>query len=746
MSERVDGRNEAATIDTGLFEPDPADGREHALGALARAEPADAFAWLGPHRMADGRHRVRALLPGARAVALIDARGDRLAAMQPLGDGLFEAVLPQPVAYRLQVEWPQAWQEVEDAYSFGPQLDESLLQRLHEGDGQALREALGAHPLTCMGVPGVRFAVWAPNALRVAVVGDFNGWDGRRHPMRLRHTAGVWEIFVPRVETGARYKFEITAADGQRLPHKADPLARWTELPPATASRVPPVSDHDWQDAAWIARRREAAPAPLSIYELHAGSWRRDAQGQPLDWDALAAELIPYVAALGFTHVELLPVTEHPFGGSWGYQPLGMYAPTARHGDPQAFARFVDACHGAGIGVILDWVSGHFPGDEHGLQRFDGTALYEHADPREGFHRDWHTLIYNYGRHEVSAYLVGSALEWLERFHIDGLRVDAVASMLYRDYSRGEGQWIPNAHGGRENLEAIAFLRRLNQEVATRFPGVMMMAEESTAWPGVTAPVAEGGLGFSHKWNMGWMHDTLSYMQREPVHRTHHHSEMSFGLVYAFSERFILPLSHDEVVHGKRSLLGRMPGDDAQRFANLRAYLGFMWAHPGAKLLFMGGEFGQRGEWDHDATPEWAQAGAPPHAGVQRLVGDLNRLLRAQPALWRGDRVPAGFEWSIGDDRDNSVFAFVRHDPAGAAPPLLVVSNFTPVPRHGYRVGVPTAGRWHERLNTDSGHYAGGNLGNAGGRDTEPTPMHGHAESLALTLPPLSTLYLQADA
>lgn len=745
MSERLAERSEA-TSERGALETGPAEARNEALQALARGEPADAFAWLGPHRMADGRRRVRALLPGARAVALIDARGHRLAAMQPIGEGLFEAVLPLPVAYRLQVDWPAARQEIEDAYGFGPQLDEGVLQRLHEGDGEALRQALGAHPASCAGVPGVRFAVWAPNARRVAVVGDFNGWDGRRHPMRLRHTAGVWEIFLPRVDAGARYKFEITTAEGQRLPHKADPLARWTELPPATASRVPPARIHDWQDAQWMARRRRAGPAPLSIYELHAGSWRRDARGEALDWDALALELVPYVAALGFTHVELLPVTEHPFGGSWGYQPLGMYAPTARHGDPRAFARFVDACHGAGIGVVLDWVSGHFPGDEHGLQRFDGTALYEHADPREGYHRDWHTLIYNYGRREVAAYLVGSALEWLDRFHIDGLRVDAVASMLYRDYSRDEGQWIPNAHGGRENLEAIAFLRRLNEEVAARFPGVMMMAEESTAWPGVTAPVAEGGLGFSHKWNMGWMHDTLAYMQREPIHRAHHHSEMSFGLVYAFSERFILPLSHDEVVHGKRSLLGRMPGDEGQRLANLRAYFGFMWAHPGAKLLFMGGEFAQQDEWDHDATPDWSLAASPPHAGVRRLVADLNRLLRGQAALWRGDRLPHGFEWSIGDDRDNSVFAFVRHDPDRIDAPLLVVSNFTPVARHGYRVGVPAGGRWHERLNTDSSHYGGGNLGNGGGRDTDPMPMHGHAQSLAITLPPLATLYLQAGA
>ncbi|HVJ36192.1 MAG TPA: 1,4-alpha-glucan branching enzyme [Stenotrophomonas sp.] len=745
MNERAGERGPAATAETTAFEATGAVAEPSAaLRALARAEPGDAFALLGPHRLPDGRRRVYALLPGALAVSLVDARGHRLAQMQALGDGLYEATLPLPLEYRLSIEWPIGREWVEDAYAFGAVLDDDVLRRLREGDGEAARTALGAHHTTHERVPGVRFAVWAPNALRVAVVGDFNGWDGRRHPMRLRHDAGVWEIFVPRLAAGVRYKFEITAADGTRLPHKADPVARWAELPPATASRVPSAEPFPWQDEAWMAQRLDArAPAPLSIYELHAASWRRDAQGELLDWDALAAQLIPYIQSLGFTHIELLPVTEYPFGGSWGYQPLGMYAPTARHGDPHAFARFVDACHRAGIGVILDWVSAHFPNDEHGLQRFDGTALYEHADPREGFHRDWNTLIYNYGRHEVSAYLVGSALEWIERFHVDGLRVDAVASMLYRDYSREAGEWVPNAHGGRENLEAIAFLRRLNAEIADRFPGVMVIAEESTAWPGVTAAVEHGGLGFSHKWNMGWMHDTLHYLQRDPVHRSHHHSEMTFGLVYAFSERFVLPLSHDEVVHGKGSLFARMPGDDWQRRANLRAYLAFMWAHPGAKLLFMGGEFGQPGEWDHDAALDWARAQQPEHAGVARLLGDLNAQLRTQPALYRGDHTPEGFEWSIGDDHRNSVFAFVRHDPQGG-PPLLAVSNFTPLPHHGYRVGVPRAGLWQECLNSDSRHYGGSDLGNAGGCWAEAVPLHGHAQSLALTLPPLATIYLRA--
>nr|HBK47668.1 1,4-alpha-glucan branching enzyme [Xanthomonadaceae bacterium] len=659
--------------------------------------------------------------------------------------GVFEGVLAPPQPYRLRIVWADAVEEVEDPFAFGEVLDEAALQRFHEGDGEALRSLLGAHHDVRDGVAGVRFAVWAPNARRVALVGDFNGWDGRRHPMRLRHTGGVWEIFLPGVRAGARYKYEITAADGTRLPHKADPLARQAELPPATASIVPAAERFDWNDAAWMARRAQAGERPMSIYELHAGSWRRDARGQPLDWDALAAQLVPYVQELGFTHVELLPVTEYPFGGSWGYQPLGMYAPTARHGTPEAFARFIDTCHRAGIGVILDWVSAHFPGDEHGLQRFDGTALYEHADPREGFHRDWHTLIYNYGRHEVAAYLLGSALEWIERYHVDGLRVDAVASMLYRDYSRGHGEWVPNEHGGRENLQAVAFLRRLNGEIGARFPGVMMIAEESTAWPGVTAPVERGGLGFTHKWNMGWMHDTLQYLQRDPVHRSHHHSEMTFGLVYAFSERFVLPLSHDEVVHGKRALLAKMPGDDWQRFANLRAYFAFMWAHPGDKLLFMGGEFGQEAEWNHDGALDWDALRHDANAGLRRLLADLNGVLAAQPALYRGDHLAEGFDWSVGDDHRNSVFAFVRHDPQGEGRPVLAVSNFTPMPRHGYRVGVPRAGRWREILNTDSCHYGGGNRGNGGGLSTEPLAMHGHAQSLQLVLPPLATVYLQAE-
>jgi 1,4-alpha-glucan branching enzyme len=719
-----------------------------ALQALAQGLPEDAFAWLGPHLREDGRCWVTTLQPGAVSVDMLDPAGRVLAPMQPCPHvpGVFEAVLAANSRYRLRIVWPEAVQDTEDAYAFGALIEESTLQQIVGGDGEALRGALGAHHQSVDAVTGIRFAVWAPNARQVAVVGDFNSWDTRRHPMRLRHTAGLWEIFVPRVQAGARYKYAITAADGTILPHKADPLARQCELPPATASVVQAADTFHWSDQQWMANRAAAsAPQPLSIYEVHAGSWRRDSHDQLLDWDALSDQLIPYVQALGFTHIELLPISEHPFGGSWGYQPLGMYAPTARLGSAQGFAAFVDACHHAGIGVILDWVSAHFPDDEHGLRQFDGTALYEHADPRQGVHRDWDTLIYNYGRHEVVAYLIGSALEWIERYHIDGLRMDAVASMLYRDYSRGEGEWVPNEHGGRENLQAVAFLRQLNSEIARRFPAILRIAEESTAWPGVTTATEHGGLGFSHKWNMGWMHDTLGYMHRDPLYRTYHHSELTFGLMYAFSERFVLPLSHDEVVHGKGAMLAKMPGDDWQRFANLRAYYGFMWAHPGDKLLFMGGEFGQRREWNHDHGLDWELLNQPLHHGLQQLLGDLNRVLRTQPALHRGNHRHDGFDWSVCDDHLNSVFAFLRHDPDGGAPPVLAVCNFTPLPRYGYRVGVPRGGRWREILNTDSCHYGGSNTGNGGSLQTEPVGMHGHAQSLLLTLPPLATLYLQIE-
>ncbi|SUD95627.1 1,4-alpha-glucan branching enzyme GlgB [Pandoraea pulmonicola] len=734
------------------------------LHAILEARHPDPFAVLGPHRESDG-WTVRAFLPGA-VNAAIEPLTSREASVIPMqrvhADGLFLASLPAASGdtrvaakppYRLHIDWPQARQVTSDPYAFGLLLGEFDLHLLREGRHWRIGDCLGAHPMVIDDIPGVRFAVWAPNASRVSVVGDFNGWDGRRHPMRLRHDAGVWELFVPELAEHERYKFEVRSASGAVLPLKADPLARLTEPPPATASRVPPVAPFVWHDDAWLAERacRAAPDAPVSIYEVHAGSWLPAGNdGVPrADWDALAERLIPYVRDMGFTHIEFLPVTEHPFAGSWGYQPLGLYAPTARLGDPAAFARLIDTAHCAGLGVILDWVPAHFPSDVHGLAHFDGTALYEHADPREGFHQDWKTSVYNLGRHEVVNFLIGSALDWLRRFHADGLRVDAVASMLYRDYSRRPGEWVPNRYGGRENLEAIAFLQTLSERVAEEAPGAALFAEESTAWPGVSAPVNTGGLGFDYKWNMGWMNDTLRYMSRDPIYRRHHHDDLTFGLVYAFSERFVLPLSHDEVVHGKGSLIGRMPGDAWQKHANLRAYFGFQWTHPGKKLLFMGGEFAQPAEWNHDAPLAWTQLDDPAGRGVQRWVRDLNRCYRDLPALHRLDTEATGFAWIIGNDRDNSVLAYLRFgSPAGGAASrdiCLVVANFTPVVRHDYRVGVPVPGVWREVLNSDAPCYGGSGVGNAGRIEARSAPSHGQAVSLALTLPPLACLVLAPE-
>jgi 1,4-alpha-glucan branching enzyme len=715
-----------------------------AVQSLVEARADDPFALLGPHRLDDGGVVVRVYLPGAERVDLLAADADQLLskmAPQQVG-GLFAARLEQPCRYRLRIHWPDAVQETEDPYAFGPLLGELDLHLFAEGRHQQLGQVFGAHCVELDGVPGVRFAVWAPNARRVSVVGDFNHWDGRRHPMRKRIEAGVWELFVPRIGAGARYKYEILGVHGL-LPQKADPLALQAEVPPQTASIVVDPTPFAWHDDDWLATRagRHHPQAPISVYELHAGSWRRPQGGSRApSWDELADALLPHVQQLGFSHIELLPVMAHPFGGSWGYQPLGLFAPHGEYGDPAAFARFVDRCHQAGIGVLLDWVPAHFPTDAHGMAHFDGSALYEHADPREGYHQDWNTLIYNLGRHEVRGFLIASALHWLEHFHLDGLRVDAVASMLYRDYSRAEGEWVPNHYGGRENLEAIGFLRQLNQTVRERCPGAMMIAEESTAWPGVTRPVEHDGLGFHYKWNMGWMHDTLQYMAKEPIHRRFEHQQMTFGLVYAFSEQFMLPLSHDEVVHGKGSLLGRMPGDEWQRFANLRAYYGFMWGHPGKKLLFMGGEFAQEREWNHDHALDWGLLDDPLHRGVQALVRDLNALYRAQPGLHASDGDGHGFFWLVEDDRDNSVLAFCRRH--GDAPPVLVISNFTPVPRHGYRIGAPHSGHWYEALNTDAPIYGGSGLGNLGQVIASGPPSHGQPHSLQLTLPPLATLVL----
>jgi 1,4-alpha-glucan branching enzyme len=715
-----------------------------AARALRNGDIGDPFAVLGPHQTEHGLV-VRAFLPGAESVRVVAREdGGWLADLSPEGDaGLFSGVIGYGTLYRLEIAWPGATQETEDPYSFAPVLSDYDVYLFAEGKHWKLAESFGANFEPHEGIAGVRFAVWAPNARRVSVVGDFNSWDGRRHPMR-RRVSGVWELFLPRLQPGERYKYEILGPDGQVQPQKADPLARQTECPPATASIVAAPYDFDWGDADWMRDRlaRQAANAPISIYEVHAGSWLRP-EGQPdgtLDWHGLAERLIPYVAQLGFTHIELMPIMEFPFGGSWGYQPVSQFAPSARYGTPHAFARFVDQCHAQGIGVILDWVPAHFPTDAHGLAFFDGTHLYEHADPREGLQQDWNTLVYNLGRTEVQGFMIASALHWLEQFHVDGIRVDAVASMLYRDYSRAPGQWTPNIYGGRENLEAIAFLRHMNEVVAERCPGAITIAEESTAWPGVSSPVAQGGLGFNFKWNMGWMHDSLAYLGQDPLYRSWHHGEITFGLVYAFSERFVLPLSHDEVVYGKGSLYERAPGDEWQKLANLRAYFSFMWTHPGKKLLFMGGEIGQRREWNHDAQIDWALLDHPLHAGLQRLVGDLNRLYALLAELHEGDARGWGFEWIIGDAAVDSVFAYLRRAKNGSC--ALVVLNLTPAVREDYRIGVPVAGYWRERLNSDAAIYGGSNVGNAGGATAHATPLHGQPHSLQLRLPPLAALIL----
>jgi len=715
------------------------------VATLMHGDHPDPFSVLGMHR----HHNdlvVRALLPGATAVELIETRtGRKLASLKPVdGSEVFAAVIPRrknPFPYRLRVDWGTHRQDMEDPYRFPPILGEMDVWLLSEGTHHRPYEKLGAHPVIVDGVNGVAFAVWAPNARRVSVVGGFNNWDGRRHAMRSRGASGVWEIFIPDLTTGDLYKFEIKTHSGERL-LKADPFAFRAELRPETASVVhalPPVfpSSRARQEA-------NALNAPISIYEVHLGSWRRVPEdgNRWLTYRELAAQLIPYAKDLGFTHIELMPVSEHPFDGSWGYQPVGMYAPTSRFGTPEDFRYFVETAHANGIGVLLDWVPGHFPSDPHGLAQFDGSHLYEHADPREGFHQDWNTLIYNYGRKEVRNYLVGNALYWIERFGIDGLRVDAVASMLYRDYSRKEGEWIPNQFGGRENLEAIDFLHRANQVVCAERPEAVMMAEESTSFPNVSRPLEMGGLGFHYKWNMGWMNDTLQYMQEDPINRRHHHDKMTFGLVYGFTENFVLPLSHDEVVHGKGSLLDRMPGDEWQRFANLRAYYGFMWGHPGKKLLFMGGEFAQAREWNVDRSLDWHLLDNPLHQGIQRLVRDLNAVMQRYSALHQLDVEARGFEWITHEDRDNSVFSFIRKDADGNA--VLVVSNFTPVPRHGYRIGVGQPGRYVEILNTDDAQYGGSGLRN-GDLHTEPVAIHGRAQALSLTIPPLATIMLKLE-
>jgi len=709
--------------------------------ALVQGRYSDPFAMLGLHRV--GRERiVRTFQPQAKSVELVDGKGDVIAEMEKAhADGLFEALMPpRKRRYRFRVTtFNDVTSDIEDPYRFPSSLGDLDLYLLGEGSDLKIYNKLGAQVRTLEGVRGTRFAVWAPNASRISVIGDFNEWDGRRHIMRLHPGNGIWEIFLPGVTAGACYKYEMLDQDGKILPLKTDPYGNYHEPPPGNASIVY-ESGYDWRDSDWIGKRSmtPALDTPISVYEVHLGSWRRKDGDQYLSYRELADDLVNYVESMGFTHIELLPVSEHPFDGSWGYQPIGMFAPTQRFGEPDDFRYFVDRCHSAGLAIILDWVPAHFPQDEHGLRRFDGTALYEHEDPRKGEHTDWGTLIFNFGRREVVNYLIGSALYWIDEFHIDALRVDAVASMLYLDYSREDGEWVPNELGGNENLEAVSFLRKLNTELHAH--GATSYAEESTAWPGVSRPVDLGGLGFTFKWNMGWMNDTLSYMSEDSVHRKHHHDKMTFGLVYAFDENFVLPLSHDEVVHGKGSLLGRMPGDEWQRFANLRAYYANMFTHPGKKLLFMGSELAQYKEWGHDGSLDWNLLEYPVHSGVQSLIRDLNDLYRQTPALYELDFTSDGFEWINWDDRDNSVLSWIRRDRTGGY--VVCITNFTPVVRYDYRLGVAEKRRYEEILNTDAEKYGGGGNSNTT-LTADESGCHGKPFSLQVTIPPLATLILR---
>jgi 1,4-alpha-glucan branching enzyme len=728
--------------------------RQAAQAPFWRAHPEEIKALVDgahrePHRLlgvheADGAGVVRAYRPDATRVEVLVEGEEAVVAERTHEAGFFEALLHKPAEgprYRLRVAYPDgASFELYDPYAFWPTMGEVDLHLAGEGRHEELWRRMGAHITSVDGIPGTAFAVWAPNARGVRVVGDFNSWDGRLHPMRMLGGSGIWELFLPQVVEGAHYKFEIVTAQGQ-LQTRADPFAFWAEVPPGTASRVF-RSRHEWGDLDWFSRRSRQHPleSPASIYEVHLGSWRHE-DGRPGGYRPLAESLADHVTELGFTHVELLPVAEHPFGGSWGYQVTGYFAPTSRFGSPDDFRWFVDHLHQRGIGVIVDWVPAHFPRDEWALAQFDGTALYEHLDPRRGAHPDWGTLVFNYGRNEVRNFLIANALYWIEELHVDGLRVDAVASMLYLDYSRQEGEWVPNPFGGRENLEAIDFMKELNAVVYGRNPDVLMIAEESTAWPGVTRPTHLGGLGFGMKWNMGWMHDTLSYFSRDAVHRRYHHNELTFSMMYAWSENFVLPLSHDEIVHGKRSLADKMPGDRWQKFANLRALYGYMWAHPGKQLLFMGGEFGQWREWSEERELDWHVLHEPDHRGLMRLVGDLNARYRESPALWQRDSEPDSFQWIDANNADDNVISFIRWDRDGAHP-LLCLCNFSPVPRR-QRFGLPREGEYVEVLNTDAEAYGGGNVGNFGLVKAEDVPWHGQPASAEVTLPPLGTVWLR---
>jgi 1,4-alpha-glucan branching enzyme len=724
------------------------------LDAVAAGTSADAFAVLGRHgSTVMGRPvlAIRTMQPAAAAVELITVAG--IVPMERRRrEGLFEAVVPldgaeaAEFAYRFRVHEGETTRELNDPYQFGQVLGEFDLHLLNEGTHYRAWEKLGSHRTSVGAVIGVHFAVWAPNAQRVSVIGDFNRWDGRAHPMRKLVPSGIWEIFIPDLADGVCYKFEVRTSGGHLL-EKADPYARRFEVPPNTASIIWTEGAYQWSDDEWMRDRpsfNSWRERPMSAYEVHLGSWRRVSEGghRYLTYRELAEQLVPYVREMGYTHIELMPVMEHPFSGSWGYQVIGFFAPTSRFGTPDDFRYFMDQCHRYGLGVILDWVPGHFPKDRHGLAQFDGTSLYEHADPRKGEHMDWGTLVFNYGRNEVRTFLMSNALYWLEEFHVDGLRVDAVASMLYLDYSRKEGEWIPNQYGGRENLEAVSFLQQLNTETHGRVPGTITVAEESTSWPAVSRPIYVGGLGFTYKWNMGWMHDILEYARQDPVHRRWHHGQVTFSMLYAFTENFVLPFSHDEVVHGKGSMLDKMPGDVWQKHATLRALYGYMFGHPGKKLMFMGCEFGQWREWNYDESLDWHVLDDPMHAGLRRWVQDLNHAHQHEASLHEVDFEPAGFSWIDCNDNENSVVSMVRkarnpHDFT------IMVVNFTPVLRPAYRIGVPEAGWYREVLNSDAAIYGGSNTGNAGGVTTEPRPSHGFEQSLTLVVPPLGFVLLK---
>lgn len=734
------------------------------LNALTSAKHGDVFSILGMHHHpSDTGLLVRVFLPDALSVDVVNCKTNEIVVRLDRVDqaGVFEGQLGnrQPFKYYLKTQYLNNSVETIDPYSFPCFIQEQDLYLFCEGTHEHVYQWMGAHAKEIDGVNGMLFVLWAPDATRVSVVGEFNQWDGRRHVMRKHLGAGVWEIFIPAVLGNVHYKYEIVSSSGQLLPLKSDPYGFSAEHPPETAS-ITVVNDHySWQDKEWMQVRDSQAQhyqGAVSIYEVHLGSWRRSDSGNAKDGDnkqnnryltyrELASQLIPYVVEMGFTHLQLMPISEYPFDGSWGYQPIGLFAPTSRFGSAQDFKYFVDQCHQHGIGLLLDWVPGHFPTDLHGTGKFDGSCLYEHEDVRKGFHPDWNTLIYNYGRKEVMSYLLSNAIYWFDEYHIDGLRVDAVASMLYLDYSREADEWIPNVHGGRENLEAIEFLKQVNRRVYAKYPGAMMIAEESTAWPGVSHPLENGGLGFGFKWNMGWMNDSLRYMERDPLYRQHHHNDMTFSLIYSFSENFVLPISHDEVVHGKGSLINKMPGDDWQKFANLRAYYGFMWTHPGKKLLFMGCEFAQRNEWNHDKSLDWHLLEYKSHKGVQLLIKDLNHSYRDNSALHELDCDGEGFQWLMSQNNQQSIFAYMRQGKKGT-PPVLVVANMTPEVYFDYKLGVPLAGEYKECLNTDSAYYGGSNVGNIESLSTIDQPLEGKPYQLSLTIPPLATVIFQYQA